>query len=106
MDQVMGMLGGQGSEGQKDIVGAFSSLLGGEGGLQGLIDQLDGNGLTEEVSSWVSTGQNKAVDPAPAPAGAAGPGGRAGAAEVRPRRGHPDAPHRGRPAGHHRHAHA
>ena len=30
MGQVMGMLGGQGSEGQKDIVGAFSSLLGGE----------------------------------------------------------------------------
>jgi uncharacterized protein YidB (DUF937 family) len=64
MDQLSDLLsGGQGSGGQVDIAGAFEDLIGGEGGLQGLIDQLDGNGLHDEVSSWVSTGQNKRIDP-------------------------------------------
>jgi uncharacterized protein YidB (DUF937 family) len=42
--------------------GRIRGLTGGEGGLQGLIDQLDGNGLTDEVQSWVSTGRNKPID--------------------------------------------
>lgn len=33
------------------------------GGLQGLMGQLQSSGLGEQVSSWVGTGQNAAVDP-------------------------------------------
>lgn len=63
MDQILNMGGAAGGTGQNDVAGAFEDLLGGEGGLQGLLDQLDANGLHDEVQSWVSTGQNAQVDP-------------------------------------------
>jgi uncharacterized protein YidB (DUF937 family) len=47
-----------------DIVGAIGGLVGGEGGLQGLVDSLGKRGLEDVVQSWVSTGANKDVDPA------------------------------------------
>lgn len=34
------------------------------GGVQGLIGQLQGSGLGEQVSSWLGTGDNASVDPA------------------------------------------
>ena len=37
--------------------------MGGQGGLQGLVDQLSKGGLEHEVSSWVGTGANQPVDP-------------------------------------------
>ena len=33
-----------------------------EGGLSGLVDKLKGSGLGDQVSSWIGTGENKAVD--------------------------------------------
>jgi uncharacterized protein YidB (DUF937 family) len=67
MDQLSNLLGGKGEQpaqtGGNDIVGAFSGLLGGEDGVQGLVNQLSNNGLGEQVNSWVSTGPNQQVDP-------------------------------------------
>jgi len=68
MDQlgqaVGGMLGGQG--GQNPLLQAVASLLGkdsGIGGLTGLVQAFQKNGLGEIVNSWVSTGQNLPVTP-------------------------------------------
>ena len=64
MDEIGKMLGGSGgSGGVGDIAGAIGGLVGGEGGLEGLVNQLGKAGLGDAVSSWVSTGPNKAVDP-------------------------------------------
>ena len=64
MDDIGKMLGGAGGAGGVgDIAGAIGGLVGGEGGLQGLVNQLDSAGLSDAVSSWVSTGQNQQVDP-------------------------------------------
>jgi uncharacterized protein YidB (DUF937 family) len=63
MDDIGKMLGGSGGSGVGDIAGAIGGLVGGEGGLQGLVNQLDQAGLGDTVSSWISTGANKPVDP-------------------------------------------
>lgn len=69
MDEIGKMLGGMsgeksgGSAGGGDLVGMFSGLVGGEGGLQGLVDQLGKGGLGDVVGSWVGTGQNQSVSP-------------------------------------------
>ena len=69
MDEIGKMLGGMsgaqggGPAGGGDLVGMFSGLVGGEGGLQGLVDQLGKGGLGDIVGSWVGTGQNKSVSP-------------------------------------------
>ena len=60
MDEIGKMLGGSAGG---DIAGAIGGLVGGEGGLQGLVNQLDKAGLGDTVSSWISTGANKPVDP-------------------------------------------
>lgn len=57
-----GMLGGQG--GQNPLLQAVVGLLGKEssiGGLAGLVQAFQKNGLGEIVNSWVSTGQNLPV---------------------------------------------
>lgn len=68
MDQVGqavgGMLGGQG--GQNPLLQAVVGLLGKDsniGGLAGLVQAFQKNGLGEIVNSWVSTGQNLPVTP-------------------------------------------
>ncbi|MBH0203401.1 MAG: DUF937 domain-containing protein [Nitrospira sp.] len=68
MDQlghmVGGMLGGQ--EGQNPLLQAVAGLLGKDssiGGLAGLVQAFQKNGLGEIVNSWVSTGQNLPVTP-------------------------------------------
>lgn len=68
MDQlgqaVGGMLGGQG--GQSPLLQAVAGLLGKDssvGGLDGLVQTFQKNGLGEIVNSWVSTGQNLPVTP-------------------------------------------
>lgn len=68
MDQlgqaVGGMLSGQG--GQNPLLQAIAGLLGKEssiGGLAGLVQVFQKNGLGEIVNSWVSTGQNLPVTP-------------------------------------------
>ncbi|MGE3979092.1 MAG: YidB family protein [Nitrospira sp.] len=68
MDQlgqaVGGMMGGQG--GQNPLLQALTSLLGKDstiGGLDGLVQAFQKNGLSDIVNSWVSTGQNLPVTP-------------------------------------------
>lgn len=68
MDQlgqaVGGMMGGQG--GQNPLLPALTSLLGKDstiGGLDGLVQAFQKNGLGDIVNSWVSTGQNLPVTP-------------------------------------------
>ena len=68
MDQlgqaVGGMLGGQG--GHNPLLQAVAGLLGKDssiGGLAGLVQGFQKNGLGEIVNSWVSTGQNLPVTP-------------------------------------------
>lgn len=66
MDDIGRMLGGigGGGGGGGDLAGALGGLVSGDGGLEGLVDQLGKAGLGDVVGSWVSTGPNKAVDPA------------------------------------------
>ena len=65
MGQVVGgLLSGQG--GQNPLLQAVTSLLGNNsnlGGLAGLVQAFQKNGLGEIVNSWVSTGQNMPVSP-------------------------------------------
>lgn len=68
MDQlgqaVGGMMGGQG--GQNPLLQALTSLMGQQssiGGLAGLVQAFQKNGLGEIVNSWVSTGNNLPVTP-------------------------------------------
>lgn len=68
MDQlgqaVGGMMGGQG--GQSPLLQVLTSLLGTDGnigGLAGLVQAFQKNGLGDIVNSWVSTGQNLPVTP-------------------------------------------
>ncbi|MBH0197989.1 MAG: DUF937 domain-containing protein [Nitrospira sp.] len=68
MDQlgqaVGGMMGGQG--GQNPLLQALTSLMGQQssiGGLAGLVQAFQKNGLGEIVNSWVSTGKNLPVTP-------------------------------------------
>jgi uncharacterized protein YidB (DUF937 family) len=59
-----GLLGGQG--GENPLLKAVTSLLGqnsGIGGLAGLVQAFQKNGLGEIVNSWVSTGQNMPASP-------------------------------------------
>ncbi|MCS6304979.1 MAG: DUF937 domain-containing protein [Nitrospira sp.] len=68
MDQlgqaVGGMMGGQGT--QNSLLQVLAGLLGKDssiGGLAGLIQAFQKNGLGEIVNSWVSTGQNLPITP-------------------------------------------
>lgn len=65
MGQVVGdLLGGQST--QNPLLQAVNSLLGNNsnlGGLAGLVQAFQKNGLGEIVNSWVSTGQNMPVSP-------------------------------------------
>jgi len=68
MDQlgqaVGGMMGGQGT--QNSLLQVLAGLLGTDssiGGLAGLVQAFQKNGLGEIVSSWVSTGQNLPITP-------------------------------------------
>ena len=44
-----------------DLMSSIMQLLGGQGGLQNLINQFDAKGLGDIIGSWVSTGQNKSI---------------------------------------------
>lgn len=65
MGQVVGgLLGGQSA--QNPLLQAITSFLGNNsnlGGLAGLVQAFQKNGLGEIVNSWVSTGQNMPVSP-------------------------------------------
>jgi uncharacterized protein YidB (DUF937 family) len=57
LGKMLGSLGGgtPGAGGSGDIAGAVSGLIGSEGGLDGLLRQLQAGGLGEQVQSWVGT---------------------------------------------------
>jgi uncharacterized protein YidB (DUF937 family) len=63
LDQVAGALGGQGGQsGQSPLLEAVMGMIGhSQGGLQGLLQQLQQGGLGDHVNSWVGTGQNMQV---------------------------------------------
>lgn len=68
MDQVGQVVGGVLSQqsGQNPLLQAVTSLLGNNsslGGLAGLVQAFQKNGLGEVVNSWVSTGQNIPASP-------------------------------------------
>lgn len=66
MDDLSNKSRGLGSSGGADVGATMGDLAGaieGTGGLDGLVDRLRQNGLDAEVDSWVSTGENRAVDP-------------------------------------------
>jgi uncharacterized protein YidB (DUF937 family) len=57
----MGALQGQGGTGQPDAMGMVNDLLQQSGGLSGLLDKFQSNGLGEAAQSWVGTGANLPV---------------------------------------------
>ena len=68
LDSVMGALGGAGGNGSGnnamlDVVMQMLSNKGGNGGLAGLIQAFQQNGLGEQMNSWISTGQNLPISP-------------------------------------------
>ena len=58
LDQLGGMLN-QGSS--SDIMGAVNALIDQQGGLAGLVQQLQNGGLGDAVASWIGTGTNLPV---------------------------------------------
>ena len=66
MDDLSNLSRGLGPAGGADVGATMGDLAGAieeAGGLDGLVTQLRQNGLDAEVDSWVSTGENRAVDP-------------------------------------------
>jgi len=66
MDDLSNQSRGLGSAGGAEVGATMGNLAGAiedTGGLDSLVNQLRQNGLEEEVDSWVSTGENRAVDP-------------------------------------------
>ena len=64
LGKMLGSLGGgTAGSGSGDIAGAVGGLVSDEGGLDGLLGQLRGAGLDDQVSSWVGTGPNQPVSP-------------------------------------------
>ena len=55
-----GLLGGVVGAGMVSVV---NNLLEQHGGLQGLVNQFQQNGLGDTVNSWVGTGPNKSISP-------------------------------------------
>lgn len=61
LDQIIKQVGGQFGLGDKggDLMALVTQHLQGQGGLQGLISNLQEKGLGEQAASWVGTGENQ-----------------------------------------------
>jgi uncharacterized protein YidB (DUF937 family) len=57
-DLAKGVLGGQGGAGQGAVSTILEMLQNQPGGLSGLVQNFQQNGLGEVISSWIGTGQN------------------------------------------------
>jgi len=57
----MGALQGQGGQGQPDALGVVGDLLQQAGGVSGLLEKFQAQGLGEAAQSWVGTGANLPV---------------------------------------------
>ncbi len=65
LDSVIGAIGQSkpGSGGQTDLMTTVVALLGAMGGLSGLMQKFQANGLGDIVQSWISQGENKPISP-------------------------------------------
>ncbi len=67
LDSVMGALGGTGGNGGNNaMINVVMQMLankGESGGLAGLVQAFQKNGLGEQMNSWISTGQNLPISP-------------------------------------------
>jgi uncharacterized protein YidB (DUF937 family) len=52
-----------GGDKKDDLMSSVMGLLGGQGGLQNLINQFGAKGLGDVIGSWVSTGKNLPISP-------------------------------------------
>jgi uncharacterized protein YidB (DUF937 family) len=59
-----GLGGGEGAVDPSKLVGGVQDVFASQGGVEGLLAKLRAGGLGEHVDSWVSTGENKPVEPA------------------------------------------
>ena len=59
-----GLAGAQGGVDPTKLVGGVQEVFASQGGVDGLLTKLRAGGLGDHVDSWVSTGENKAVEPA------------------------------------------
>jgi len=59
----MGKLGAQKQDTapQQQLLGSVMGLIGGTGGLPALLQKLQDNGLQDQVTSWIGTGENQPV---------------------------------------------
>ncbi len=63
LDEVGKMLGGGGAQaGEGNLLGLAQQLLSQNGGIQGLLEKFQAQGLGEAVQSWVGTGQNQGIN--------------------------------------------
>jgi uncharacterized protein YidB (DUF937 family) len=53
---------GNGQQGENPLIQIAGSLLQQHGGVAGLLEKFNSAGLGEQISSWISTGQNLPVD--------------------------------------------
>jgi uncharacterized protein YidB (DUF937 family) len=65
LDQILGSLAGQsGSSSQGgSLMDLATSMIQGQGGLNGILAKFQSAGLGAQADSWVSTGQNQPVTP-------------------------------------------
>ena len=66
LDQILGGLGGQvggGSQQGGSLMDLCTSMIQGQGGLNGMLAKFQNAGLGSQADSWVSTGQNQPVTP-------------------------------------------
>ena len=66
MDDLSNLSRGLGPTGGADVgttMGDLAGAIDDTGGLDGLVGRLREGGLNDEVDSWVSTGENRSVDP-------------------------------------------
>jgi uncharacterized protein YidB (DUF937 family) len=64
ISSMLSSLGADAGAVDKDqVTNATQQLVNDEGGINGLLDKLKGAGLGDQVDSWVSTGDNRPVDP-------------------------------------------
>ena len=61
LDALVNSLGGGNQEGGANLLGGVMSLLQQNGGLTGVLNMLQSNGLQQQADSWVGTGPNAGV---------------------------------------------
>ncbi|MEA2548638.1 MAG: hypothetical protein QOE42_1236 [Chloroflexota bacterium] len=59
-----GLGGAAGGADPAQLIGGVQDVFASQGGVDGLLAKLRAGGLGEHVDSWVSTGENKPVEPA------------------------------------------